>query len=156
MSTTRRAGTATVGTLTGLGLVVGLIHLTAPRWVNSLGLDVWNLPSLREDLRVTQQEGAVVDQRRQQIRHEIELADYITDELIHGRLTLAQATDRLEPMLRNRDGFECAWKQSYRMPSFRHGVAWYAIRRVEYRLRDDPARQVKITAQLEKEFTAIQ
>lgn len=155
MNRTRRGGTVSVGALVGLGVALGLLHGLAPRWVQSVGLDVWNLPTLREDLRESREHTDVVDQRRRQIQHEIELADHVTARLIDGTLTLAQATDQLEPVMRHRDGFDTAWRLTYRTPTFRHGVARYAIRRVEDRLRNEPERSAAVCAPLEAQYAGL-
>ncbi len=150
----QRAGAVSIAALSGLVLTLVIAHLCAPRWIQHLGLDVWNFHALREEARINNEHAAVVEAQRIRILRESETSGHTASRLIEGTLTLADATDELEPILRHRAGFECAWPYDP-PPTFRHGVARYAITRVEAELRDDPDRLAVVSARLKDEYDAL-
>jgi hypothetical protein len=155
MTSVRRAGTASATGLTGLALALALGNAAAPEWVRRAGLDVWNLPSLRADAHALDQERALIQDQQEQLRREIEAADHVTARLEAGDLSLAEATDRIEPVLRGRPGFEDSARVHYQAPTVRLAVARYLVSRVERHLGADPTRKAVIAAGLEAEYALM-
>ncbi|MCE9562795.1 MAG: hypothetical protein K8U57_12180 [Planctomycetes bacterium] len=150
----QRAGTVSVATLSGLVLTLVAAELLAPRWVQSLGLDVWNFHALREEARITREHSVAVEAERVRLRREVEASGHTANRLIDGRITLADAIDELEPILQHRVGFECAWLQDP-PPTFRHSVARYIINRVEATLEAKPEQRTVVSARLKAEYDAL-
>ena len=155
MTSARRAGTASAAGLTGLALALVLGNAAAPGWVRRSGLDVWNLPALRADARATDRERALIEEQREQLFRGIEAADHVTVRLAAGDLSLAEATDRVELVLRERPGFEDSARVHYAAPNFRLTVARYLIARVGRLPGLDPARQSALAAGLEAEYASM-
>ncbi|MBA4062249.1 MAG: hypothetical protein C0501_00820 [Isosphaera sp.] len=155
MTTARRAGTVSAAALTGLAAALVLAHSVAPVWAADLGLDLWNLPAVRADAAAADEEAAAVQARQDRVFLEIQMGEHLAERLAAGTLTLAAAVDRLEPSLRRRTGFGCVCAHQYQAPTFRHGVARYAINRAERALADDPARWAEVGPRLEAEYAAL-
>jgi hypothetical protein len=151
----RRTGTVSAAALGGLAFALGLAQVVAPGWVKRVGLDVWNMPGLRSDARAAAARGAELRARHEALRRQIDLSDHVCARLAGGVLTLAEATDELEPLMRERLGFELMWDVHYTAPTFRHGVARYAIRKVQFLLASDSARLAAVSACLEAEYAAL-
>jgi hypothetical protein len=150
----RRTGSATAVALAGLAVALGLAQALAPRWVARSGLDVWNLDALRGEVRQAEAKSAGLNAVRDRLSREVEYADGLAARLIDGSLTLAEAVEGLEPVLRGRAGFETDWREQYRAPTLRRGVARYAIRKVEYLAGGRPGFAV-LKARLEAEYAAL-
>lgn len=150
----RRAGTVSAATLSALVLSLVCTDLLAPRWVRAVGLDVWNIGALHDEVRGHDEQAAIVEAQRIRIIRESEASGRIAEQLAAGKLSLAEAVNELEPTLRQRVGFECAWP-SDPPPTFRHAVGRYAITRVEADLTNDPDRQATVVARLKVEYDAL-
>ncbi|MBA4190419.1 MAG: hypothetical protein C0467_20725 [Planctomycetaceae bacterium] len=149
-----RHGAVSVAALSGLVLALLGAELFAPPWTEKYGVDVWNLQAAREEARVNEEQAVVVEAQRVRILREIEVSGHTATRLIDEKITLLEAMAELEPILRNRTGFECAWPFDP-PPTFRHAVARYAITRVEAELRNDPERQALVCARLRAEYAAL-
>lgn len=146
MTTRRRAGAVSIAGLLGLVLAI----LAAQR----LGLDHWNWYTARADAQRQDQEAIAIESQRIQFRREVAAADRITAKLREGQITLTQAIDELEPLMRHRVGFEHAWPYDP-PPTFRHAVARYATTRVEAELANDPERRAVVCARLNAEYATL-
>jgi hypothetical protein len=153
--TARRTGTVSAAALVALAAAVGIAHAVAPRWVARAGLDVWNLPGLHADVRAAEAEAAAARQAEENLARQIEAADRVCARVAEGSLTLAGAADELGPLLRDRVGFQTTCAVHYKAPTFRHGAARYAIRKVLAGLEGNPARHAAAAERLEAEYAAL-
>ena len=103
----------------------------------------------------TEAESVRLQAEGERVVKQIEYTDNIAHHLAGGDLTLAGAVDALEPVLRYRRGFETLWQHEYRAPTFRHGVARYAIMKVRYRPGGDRDGSAAILLRLEAEYAAL-
>jgi hypothetical protein len=156
MTSIRRAGTASGAALSALVLAVGTGHAVAPRWSEELGLDVWNLPAAHERVREVAGRGDEIQTERNRLARECEFTEHVAARLVARRAGLRDAVDQLAPVLERRTGFETTWMCTYRSPSFRHGVARYAIIQAERALRDEPGAWAELAPRLEAEYAALQ
>ncbi len=129
MFATHRTGAVSLASLATLCLTIGMIYVIAPNWARANGLDVWNLPALQFEHEKSRQEVVAIELQRESILREIEAAGHIAGSLLDGTLSLHEAMDHLAPMLEHRPGFDIVWSLQLREPTFRHGVARYAINR---------------------------
>jgi hypothetical protein len=156
MTSIRRAGTVSGAALSALVLAVGMGHAVAPRWSEDLGLDVWNYPAAREQAREVAGRGEALAAERARLLRECDFTQHVAARLVSRRSTLRDAVDQLAPLLERRTGFETTWVYTYRTPSFRHGVARYAIIQAERALRDDPGAWAELAPRLEAEYAALE
>lgn len=155
MTVVRRAGTVSAATLFGLALALTLAHTAAPRWSRQAGLDVWNFRAALTDARSVGVQTAEIRRYEEQLREQVELADSLTAMLANGRVSLAEATDTLEPDLQNRPGFSVVAFVHHKAPTLRHGVARYLIARVGRHLLHSPIQCAITIARLEAEYAAM-
>lgn len=155
MMSLRRAGTASAAVLPALAVTLGLARATTPDWVRQAGFDVWNLGAARSDLGITREEAGRLREEADRLHRSIEAVDHLTARLAEGTLSLAEATDATEPLVRDRPGFPYVAGLYYPAPTFRLSIARYLIHRVRRVLTDDPARQVAAVERLEDEYVAM-
>jgi hypothetical protein len=154
-SPTRRAGIASFVAVAVFALALVLTYAVAPAWSRSVGLDVWNYPDARDQLRAANERKAEVTADHEELCRQIDLARHVAGRLADGSLTLREAVGELEGLLAERPGFRTACEVGYAAPSFRHGVARYAINHVETLLAGDPTRRAAASARLEAEYAAL-
>jgi hypothetical protein len=75
-------------------LVAAAVFVARPAWASTLGLDVWNVPALKAELRDMTEESGRLDSESEDVRRRVAVKEQIIAELIARRMTLAEATDR--------------------------------------------------------------
>ena len=155
MTTVRRAGTASVTVLSGCILLFVFAPISAPTWVRQAGVDIWELYRYQDSLKVSGDETARLDDEATQLHAAIEATEHLVDRMIAETLSLADAAELVEPLVRDRPGFSSAIDWHYAAPSFRLSVARYLIGKVKFILEDDPSRRVITLARLEAEYARM-
>jgi hypothetical protein len=155
MTSARRAGATTVATLCGLALTVVAAEAFAHRWVQRAGLDVWNLSSAISANKTADQEYASLKAKEQKLYREIQLSNIVAEELAAGTITLKDAVDEMEPVLRNRTGFVETLQVSFGASSLREGVARYLISRIPRSMTHDLLELSNTLYRLEGEFEML-
>jgi hypothetical protein len=155
MASIRRAGAVSGAALSGLVLAFGVAHAVAPRWAARVGLDVWNFPAAREEAREIAGRAESLRTERDRLARELDFTGHVAARLAAGKLSLRDATEQLAPLLERRTGFQTTWRFTYQSPSFRHGVARYAIIQVELALRGDPGDWAELAPQLEAQYAVL-
>lgn len=121
-----------------------------------MGIDAYlGVGDVRDDIRGHQADAATLEAQRVRVLREGEASGRVAARLIAGEVSLAAAVDELEPTLRERVGFECAWPDDP-PPTFRHRVARYVMTRVGAELEGDPIRRAAVLARLDAEYEALQ
>jgi hypothetical protein len=138
---TRRTGTVSVAALASLVIA-------------ALATDLFDATRVRGETVTLVGESEVLEAQRVRVIREREMSGRVAARVIAGTTTLAGAVDELEPILRARPGFECAWP-SDPPKTFRHRVARYVCVRVSAELEHDPGRCDAVLARLETEYAAL-
>ena len=155
MLTFRRAGTASAALLPALAVTLGLSRATTPEWVRQAGLDVWNSQAAWSNLGANREEADRLREQAERLHRSIEAVDHLSARLAEGTVSLAEATDATEPLVRDRPGFSYAAGLYYAAPTFRLSVARYLIDRVRRVLAGDPGRLAAAVRRLGAEYTAM-
>ena len=149
-----RTGAASVGTLAGLVVGTGLLHLIAPGWCRQTGLDVWNYAAVEAERRWQDARGEELGDRLRRFRAQLVVGDHLAGELVAGRLSLADAADELARLNAGRGGFADGLAAAFPdAPDFRHRVARYAIRQGLGRLAGPD--RAAAADRLEAEYAAL-
>lgn len=153
-----RTATASLATLSGLAVAVGLAHAVAPGWTRAIGLDVWNAPAADAEYRRTLAAGEQLDDTRRRLRAQVAVTDGLAADLATGRLSVAEAADEVARVNAGRWGFEVTLAAFYpAVPTFRERVARYAIDRGLRRLAEtDPSDARRARDRLEAEYQELQ
>jgi hypothetical protein len=152
----RRTGTTSAASLCGLVVALGLTHASAPEWSRRAGLDFWNLTHEQECLWEIKEESARLSEESERLRESIEATDHLATRILVGELTLTEATDLLEPLLKERSSFRWSAATLYPAPSFRLSIARYLIERVQRAGQGDSGRWAAAIAQLRAEYQSMQ
>jgi hypothetical protein len=80
--------------LTGLASAALAALAIHPTWARALGVDVWNVPALTAQMRDSDEQGRRIEEESERIRRRLRVKETIVTDLIAGRVTLAEATDR--------------------------------------------------------------
>jgi hypothetical protein len=95
-------------------LVVGVSVLAVhPTWARSIGVDVWNLPTLKEQVRESAAEGDRLSSEDDEVLRRIAIKEGIISDLLTGRSTLAEATDRFTELNAARPEYVEALRDTY-------------------------------------------
>jgi hypothetical protein len=79
------------------GLLAGLASL-APHVAALIGMDVWALPRLHEEVRLGEQRQAALDEHDRGVRERLALRQRLIGDLLEGRATLSQTADRFRAL----------------------------------------------------------
>ncbi|MFO0795895.1 MAG: hypothetical protein U0804_00305 [Gemmataceae bacterium] len=152
----RRPGIASVATLAGIVLTLGVAHVVAPEWSRAAGLDVWNAGDARAELAATLARGDDLEVEHELVTTQIRGSLGVVTRLADGRLTLDRAVDELIVLNQGRtawaDGLEYAHPTA---PTHRHRVARYAIEKLANEYLADPAAWAELSARLEAEYRGL-
>lgn len=152
----RRPGIASATTLTGITLAVALVHAIAPEWSRAAGLDVWNLPELRQSDADTSAQWEELRDAHDRLNRQVEASDHLVIRLIEGEMSLRVAVAELARINAGRTGFVTSLGCQH--PEARTDetrLARYALHKAERFLERDPSRQAEVLARLEAEYAGL-
>ena len=150
MNVERSTAAVSAALLIALALAVGLGSIV-----------VWTAPHLRcflgDDLDSVAIAERAEDLNEQHLRQstEYEFAQHLAARLAAGTLSLAEATDQMEPILCERSDFASVCRCHYQVPNARLGTARYLIDKVSFLLDADASRWLAVSARLEKEYATM-
>ncbi|HEX4607124.1 MAG TPA: hypothetical protein VH092_02880 [Urbifossiella sp.] len=126
-----------------------------PGWMTAAGLDVWNVPALRRQVDANLRDVDRITGEIADAQVEIQAKERLADELIAGRMTLADATDRFETMVNGRPrmmiGLRCMYPDA---KTDRERVALHVIEYTKDRLTD-PAEKNRIWVRMATEMAVL-
>jgi hypothetical protein len=141
----------------GVALVVVAAAVVAnPAWSASLGIDVWNLPALQDQIAGEAAKSREFDRRDADVFRRIELKERLVADLIAGRVTLAEVTPQFLELNRDRPGYMLAIRASYPGRTDEERTARTVLQYAERQLAQFPsASHAAIAARLENEFSDL-
>src|SRR5262245_27942575 len=95
----RRPGIASVAVLGGITAALLTAHAVAPEWSRAAGLDVWNISTVEDEFRATQDRRDELEAEHARLLRRVALADRLGTELIDGQIRLADAADEVDRVL---------------------------------------------------------
>jgi hypothetical protein len=141
----------------GISLVVAAAAVAAnPSWPASLGLDVWNLPALQEQITDEAGKARDLDRKETEVLRRMELKDRLVADLIAGRATLAEVTPQFLDLNRDRPGYVTAIRITYPGRTDEERTARTVLQYAERQLAQlPPPGRAAITARLGDEFADL-
>ncbi|MDB5310242.1 MAG: hypothetical protein JWO38_4444 [Gemmataceae bacterium] len=131
---------------------VATMGAATPKWAGEAGLDVWGLSSLRTDLL----RSAELDEERDAARASTEVRGQLVEELIAGRLSLAEVAEYILQLNRDRTGWLVALRLAYPTAvDDRERAARSVLAAVEMDTIGDPSRQSETNKRLRAELMAL-
>lgn len=132
------------------------VYAAAPGWAEHVGLDVWNVPTLREEVEVETRRGHDLSAHDEDIRQRIEVKEILVADLIAGRATLAEVTAQFLALNRGRPYYMETLRETYPAATDEQTTALAVLGFVTPRLADEPLdRQAEVSARLEAELSRI-
>jgi hypothetical protein len=101
------------------------------------------------------QEHASLKVREEKLFQEIQLSNTVAHELASGAISLKDAVDELEPVMKYRTGFVETLQINYGTSSLREGVARYLISRIPRAMSHDLLQLSATLNRLESEFNSL-
>lgn len=118
--------------------VVLAVH---PSLAQTIGADVWNVPSLKEQVRASAAEEDRLDGEDGEVMRRIAVKEAIIADLIAGRTTLADATARFVALNASRPHYLAALRETYPGATddekFARNVISFAVARVPAHRRSE-------------------
>jgi hypothetical protein len=138
-------------------LVVAIVVVAAnPTWATAIGIDVWNLPSLQEELVAGTAKGREIQKEDNDIMRRMELKDRLVGELIEGRTTLAEVTSQFLALNQHREAYMSVIRANCAGRTDEERTARNVLHYVAQRLPALPSSsQDEATARLETEFANL-
>ena len=130
-----------------------LVHLLAPRWAHTAGLDFWEMDRAVEHLRSEERRTREIQVESDRVFCQVSVCDDLATALIDERISFADAVDRIDEITQDRQGFaEVLMAIHPQARTHRERLARYTIAKVQSILTDDPSRQVEVLDRLEVEY----
>jgi hypothetical protein len=96
-----------------LGLVVAGVSVAHPSWPSDLGLDFWNVPSLKERINHDIHLAAHLEAHDVRILQRIAAKEEIVDDLIGGRISLLDAAAQFRALNAGRRDYLAVIRTTY-------------------------------------------
>ncbi len=123
-----------------LVLVVLAFH---PTWARAVGADVWNVPALQNQLHAEANEDERLGEEAELVHTRIMIKEGIVTNMLAGRITLAEATERFTVLNASRPRYLDAIRKEYPGATdeekMARNVIGYALPRVPANERDTVA-----------------
>lgn len=149
MTTARRTGATSLTTLAAsMAAFIGL-HLFAPQWARSAGLDFWHAARDAELQQEAKERSREIDSGAERLAQQISAADTIATAVIEDRLAFDVAVDQIAEINRDRSGMPEALRSGdmFHAPE-RELWERYLMDKVRSKLEDDPSRQAEVLTRL--------
>lgn len=131
-------------------LVCAGVLTVHPSWARSIGADVWNAHGLNKQVRTAASEEDRLTSEDDEVLHRIAIKESIISDLIAGRTTLADATERFTVLNEARPDYlttvRDAFPGSTDQEKFARNVISFAVARV------GPHERAALSSRLEAEL----
>lgn len=132
------------------------LYAANPRWAAAVGLDVWNMPTLRAEVENQSERGRSLVAKDDDIRRRIEVKELLIADLIAGRTTLADVAAQFLALNRSEPGYMDTLRAIYPGESDEETAARTVMGFVSPRLAGEPpARQAEVAGRLEAEYARL-
>jgi hypothetical protein len=155
MTNVRRVGATSAATLFGVAVAVILTSLAAPKWTQAAGLDVWNLPTLQNQLETSARNDFAMNAEIEDNRNRLAMKTQLIDELVAQRTSLKEVTDQFLVLNQNRQSTTFAIRASYSGATIEEKTARNVIAVAEMRLTGSFIEKAKLLARLTGELREI-
>ena len=139
-----------IGVTLGVAVVVVVAN---PKWATAIGIDVWNVPTLRQHIAEGTVKARQFEAQDMEVIRRVEMKDRLVTDLIDGRTTLAEVALVFLKMNQNRPGYMTVIRAGYAGQTDEERMARNVLNFVNPRLATLPAdKRAEVTARLETEL----
>jgi hypothetical protein len=155
MTNVRRVGATSAATLFGVAVAVIATSLAAPKWTQAAGLDVWNLPTLQNQIETSAKNDIAMNAEIEDNRNRLAMKTQLIDELVAQRASLKEVTEQFLILNQNRQSTTFAIRTSYSGATIEEKTARNVIAVAGMRLTGSFIEKVKLLARLTGELREI-
>jgi len=155
MPSVSRAGATSVATLCGLALTVGMAYLAAPQWIKAVGLDVWHVIALRNEIEIESKAGLDLGVEIEQSKCRLMLKYQLIDNLWAGQTTLKDVTTQFLSLNQSERGCMLMIRSNYKGATDEEKTARNVLDFVTQRKCGSSAQDAEMLAQLVIEFRQL-
>jgi hypothetical protein len=143
--------------IAGLVLIVPVVTAAAnPSWATTLGVDVWNLPALREQAMTAAEQEEELDSEYAEVRDRIEAKEELVIGLIAGRSRMADVAAQFKVLNEGYRDHMGVIRRIYPGATDEEKMLWNVVDYTQYRMADLPAWQrLAILTRLHTELQAL-
>ena len=148
-----RTGVVAFSIVAAFAGAILFVHLLAPRWAHTAGLDFWEMDRAVEHLRSEERRTRDIENKSDRLYYQMCACEVVATALIDDRIAFAAAVDRIDEITRDRQAFaEVLVPIHPQSRTHRERLARFTIGKVRSILDDDPSRQVEVLERLEAEY----
>lgn len=143
--------------LIGLGLLLIVSAFLPQEWVQSAGLDVWNMPKLHAEIVQCQQQSQAMDEEARVLTQRIAVKDQLVKELVEGRADFKKVTDQFAALNSDDPEVIVHLRDYYHVSNERELAALNVLAFAETYLDADgqQAKKPAVMRRLDREFDAM-
>jgi hypothetical protein len=142
-----------------VGLVLIALLATAAAnttWATTVGIDLWNLPDLHEDVRTASDQNQVLDTEYMEASQRIRVKEEMISSLIAGRSSLAEVATQFTVINEGYENHMIVIRQLYPGATDQEKMLWNVLDYAYHRMAHLPAwRRLAILARLQAEFQSL-
>ncbi len=155
MTTIRRVGASSVATLFGVAAVVLLTSLIAPKWTQAAGLDVWELPALRNEIETTVKSNRAMTAELEENKMRLAFKQELIDGLLTQRASLKEVTNQFLLINQSQSASICAIRATYKGATDEEKTARNVISFAVLKSQGSFTQQMEVMARLTLELREL-
>jgi hypothetical protein len=152
MTSVRRVGKTSVATMFGVAATVLLTSLIAPKWTQAAGLDVWNLPTLQNQLETSVQNDRDMNAEIENNRNRLSLKTRLIDDLLAQRTSLKEVTAQFLIINQARQSTAFAIRKAYEGATDEEKTARNVISLASLRMSGSFTKRAEVLSRLTSEL----
>jgi hypothetical protein len=142
-----------------IGLVlIGLLATAAanPAWATTIGVDLWNLPDLHEDVRTASDQNQELDTEYMEANQRIQVKEEMISSLIAGRSSLAEVATQFTVINEGYENHMIVIRQLYPGATDQEKMLWNVLDYAFHRMARLPAwHRLAVMARLQAELRSL-
>ena len=155
MVTSRRVGTSSVAVLFVTALTFGLAACIAPNWIETAGLDLWEVPALRKKMEDLSANDLVLKARLEDAHARLAVKEQLIDSLLAGRTTLKTVASEFIALDRTHPAVICSVRAAYKGATDEEKFARNVFEFAMAQLKNRGTREYVILRRLEAELQQL-
>ena len=142
-----------------VGLVLIVLLATAATntsWATTFGVDLWNLPDLREDVRTASAQNQVLQSEQLEVSQRIRVKEEMISSLIVGRSSLAEVMTQFTVINEGYENHMIVIRQLYPGATDHEKMLWNVLDYAYHRMAHLPAwHRLAVMARLQAELQSL-
>jgi hypothetical protein len=155
MTTARRAGASSAATLFALATAIVLAHVVAPDWTKAAGLDLWEVPALRNQTANYAKHCSELNEEIEESRNRVAIKEHLIELLVSGEMSLKDVTDEFLELNRGHNNYMIMIRRTFNGSTDREKIARNVLAFTSQRERGSLFQRMAVMARLMNEFEEL-